>query len=128
MNMLIMIKIFQHLLHYLKMQDTTQHTLGNGIKLCIIAQGPGFNKWMVFWGQGKYYGDALLTETGENFYIPEGKYLTDQLNELAVEYIDQASKNDQPFLMYLSHKALHEPFTPPQRHKNLYKDMEIPAR
>ena len=89
---------------------------------------PGFNKWMVFWGQGKYYGDALLTETGENFYIPEGKYLTDQLNELAVEYIDQASKNDQPFLMYLSHKALHEPFTPPQRHKNLYKDMEIPTQ
>ena len=28
---------------------------------------PGFNKWMVFWGQGKYYNDALLTETGENF-------------------------------------------------------------
>ena len=45
---------------------------------------PGFDKWMVFWGQGKYYNDTLLTETGENFYIPEGKYLTDQLNELAV--------------------------------------------
>ena len=27
------------------------------------------------WGQGKYFNDALLTETGENFYIPKGKYL-----------------------------------------------------
>ena len=89
---------------------------------------PGFNKWMVFWGQGKYFNDALLTETGENFYIPEGKYLTDQLNELAVEFIDKASKEDNPFMLYLSHKALHEPFTPPARHKNLYKDMEIPTQ
>ena len=89
---------------------------------------PGFNKWMVFWGQGKYFNDALLTESGENFYIPEGKYLTDQLNELAVEFIDQASKDDKPFMLYLSHKALHEPFTPPARHKNLYKDMEIPTQ
>ena len=83
---------------------------------------------MVFWGQGKYFNDALLTESGENFYIPEGKYLTDQLNELAVEFIDQASKDDKPFMLYLSHKALHEPFTPPARHKNLYKDMEIPTQ
>ena len=89
---------------------------------------PGFSKWMVFWGQGKYFNDALLTETGENFYIPEGKYLTDQLNELAVEFIDKASKEDNPFMLYLSHKALHEPFTPPARHKNLYKDMEIPTQ
>ena len=89
---------------------------------------PGFSKWMVFWGQGKYFNDALLTETGENFYIPEGKYLTDQLNELAVEFIDKASKDDKPFMLYLSHKALHEPFTPPARHKNLYKDMEIPTQ
>ena len=43
-------KIFQHLLHYLKMQDTTQHILENGIKLCIIAQGlDSTNGW--------YFGD-----------------------------------------------------------------------
>ena len=89
---------------------------------------PGFDKWMVFWGQGKYFNDALLTETGENFYIPEGKYLTDQLNELAIEYIGSASKKDKPFMLYLSHKALHEPFTPPDRHKNFYKDMEVPTQ
>ena len=89
---------------------------------------PGFDKWMVFWGQGKYYNDTLLTETGENFYIPEGKYLTDQLNELAVEYIETSAKESQPFLLYLSHKALHEPFTPPQRHKNLYSEVEIQSQ
>jgi N-acetylglucosamine-6-sulfatase len=89
---------------------------------------PGFDKWMVFWGQGKYYNDALLTETGENFFIPEGKYLTDQLNELAVDYIEENAKSSKPFLLYLSHKALHEPFTPPQRHKDLYSEVEIPSQ
>ncbi len=112
------------------LQDAGYHTayFGKWHQAMHNRPRPGFNKWMVFWGQGKYYNDALLTETGENFYIPEGKYLTDQLNELAVEYIDRASKNDQPFLLCLSHKALHEPFTPPDRHKKLYSDMEIPTQ
>lgn len=89
---------------------------------------PGFEKWMVFWGQGKYFNDALLTETGEKFYIPEGKYLTDQLNELAIEYIEDNANTGKPFMLYLSHKALHEPFTPPDRHKSLYSDIEIPSQ
>ena len=53
-----------------------------------------------FWGQGKYYNDALLTETGENFYIPEGKYLTDQLNELAVEYIEKSARGSKPSYLF----------------------------
>ena len=31
-------------------------------------------------------------------------------------------------MLYLGHKALHEPFTPPDRHKNFYKDMEVPTQ
>ena len=112
------------------LQDVGYHTayFGKWHQAMHNRPRPGFNKWMVFWGQGKYYNDALLTETGENFYIPEGKYLTDQLNELAVEYIESAAQKNKPFMLYLSHKALHEPFTPPDRHKNLYKDMEIPTQ
>ena len=51
---------------------------------------------MVFWGQGKYFNDALLTET-EKIFIFRGKYLTDQLNELAIEYIGSASKKNKPY-------------------------------
>ena len=89
---------------------------------------PGFDRWMAFWGQGKYFDDTLMTEKGENFVVPKGKYLTDQLNELAVEFIDEASKKENPFLLYLSHKALHEPFTPPNRHKELYSDIQVPTQ
>ena len=35
---------------------------------------------------------------------------------------------DPNLLIYLSHKALHEPFTPPQRHKTLYSEIEIPSQ
>jgi N-acetylglucosamine-6-sulfatase len=83
---------------------------------------------MVFWGQGKYFNDTLMTETGDDFVIPKGKYLTDQLNELALEFIDEAEKKSEPFMLYLSHKALHEPFTPPDRHKNLFKDTKVPTQ
>ena len=42
-----------------------------------------------------------------------------------LEYIETSAKESKPFLLYLSHKALHEPFTPPQRHKTLYSEIEI---
>ncbi|MBT3192679.1 MAG: sulfatase-like hydrolase/transferase, partial [Verrucomicrobia bacterium] len=33
---------------------------------------------------------------------------------------------DEPFFVYLSHKAVHGPFEPPERHKNQYADADIP--
>jgi arylsulfatase A-like enzyme len=88
---------------------------------------PGFDMWMCFWGQGKYYGDSLLQQTGEDYDVAPGEYLTDALNKLAVEFIEQ-EREDKPFLLYLSHKAPHEPFTPAPRHENLYNDIDIPSQ
>ena len=88
---------------------------------------PGFDYWACFWGQGKYFGDTFLLHDGATRVVPKGKYLTDELNDMAVEFIHQ-ERGDQPFLLYLSHKALHQPFTPAPRHRKLYSDIDIPSQ
>ena len=52
-------------------------------------------------------------------------YVTDILNEHAVKFIKQ--QRAKPFVLYLSHKAVHGPFTPAERHKNLYADAKVTA-
>lgn len=88
---------------------------------------PGFDHWMCFWGQGKYFNDVLRMHNDQVHKIVSGKYLTDELNDLAVEFINQ-ERGDQPFMLYLSHKAPHQPFTPAPRHRQLYRDLKIPSQ
>ena len=88
---------------------------------------PGFDYWACFWGQGKYFGDKFLMHDGATREVPKGKYLTDELNDMAVEFIN-LERGDQPFMLYLSHKALHQPFTPAPRHSKLYRNIDIPSQ
>ena len=72
-------------------------------------------------GQGRYfdcplYIDGVLTER-------KGKYITDDLTDFAIEFIKTKRKN--PFCLYLSHKAVHQLFLPPDDLKNLYNDVDV---
>ncbi|MDX1471805.1 MAG: sulfatase-like hydrolase/transferase, partial [Flavobacteriaceae bacterium] len=82
----------------------------------------GFDYWCSFTGQGNYYGNNLNIN-GE-IKRNEG-YITDELNKYALSFIKKNGKS-QPFCLYLSHKAVHQPFTPPKRDKNLYQDDLVP--
>jgi N-acetylglucosamine-6-sulfatase len=84
---------------------------------------PGFDHWLSFQGQGKYV-DPDFNLNGETFSM-EG-YLTDILTDYAVDFIQESVKNDTRYFLYLSHKAVHEDFTPAERHKGYYKDLIIP--
>ncbi|HBG26023.1 MAG: hypothetical protein A2Y10_03865 [Planctomycetes bacterium GWF2_41_51] len=83
---------------------------------------PGFKYWLGFDAQG-IYEDCVLNENGREF-TSKG-YITDILSEKAVDYIKEQD-SDKPFLMYLSHKAVHQPFTPASRHADLYSDVKLP--
>ena len=89
---------------------------------------PGFDHWMCFWGQGKYFNDSFKMHGDQVHKMESGKYLTDELNDLAVAFINQEREADQPFMLYLSHKAPHQPFTPAPRHRQLYRDFKIPSQ
>ena len=81
----------------------------------------GFDYWCSFSGQGNYNGNVLNINGTE---IRNEGYITDELNKYALEFINKNS--DKPFCLYLSHKAVHQPFTPPERDKKLYSDDLVP--
>lgn len=83
----------------------------------------GFDHWVAFSGQGKYNGNTL-NMNGE--LVENPGYITDELTEYALEFIQDNA--DQPFCLYLSHKAVHAPFTPAERHASHYADDQIPHR
>ena len=74
---------------------------------------PGFDYWLSFRGQGKYYPDSenyTINENGKR--IPQDGYITTLLTRRAVDFLERQKDSDRPFFLYLSHKAVHGPFTP----------------
>ncbi len=84
---------------------------------------PGFDKWVSFKGQGHYLppnSDYTLNVDGNR--VKQKGYITDELTDYAIDWLKQQSA-EQPFFIYLSHKAVHANFTPAERHKGQYADV-----
>jgi len=56
--------------------------------------------------------------------VPQKGYITDELTDYAVEWMRTLPKN-QPYFLYLSHKAVHAEFQPAKRHEGMYKDAKF---
>ena len=85
---------------------------------------PGFHHWESFSGQGTYY-NVKLNINGTSVSYPKDVYCIDLLTEHAEEFIEKRNKN-KPFFIYLSHKAVHDPFAASAKHEGMYKDKPIP--
>lgn len=82
------------------------------------APRAGFDRWVSFLGQGTY----LPSKNGLNVdgkKVPQKGYITDELTDYALDFINQ-QKKDQPYFLYLSHKAVHSEFIPAERHKGRF--------
>lgn len=87
------------------------------------APRAGFDHWVSFPGQGSYApGKHTLNINGK--LVPRRKYMTDELTDYAVDWLDER-KSDEPFLLYLSHKGVHGLYDPAERHRGRYKDQEV---
>lgn len=87
------------------------------------APRPGFDHWVSFKGQG-VYRDPELNVNGR--VDRATGYITDVLTEHALEFIRR--RHTRPFCLYLSHKAVHGPFTPAERHARLFEGEAIQRR
>ena len=88
---------------------------------------PGFDQWVSFRGQGTYLpGPNGLNINGRK--VPQKGHITDELTGYALDWADSVNK-DQPFFLYLSHKAVHAEFEPAARHKGKFagKKFKPPA-
>lgn len=91
---------------------------------------PGFDYWFSFKGQGFYYPPGpqyTINDNGRR--VPQDGYITPLLTRKAIEFLDQQKGRDEPFFLYLSHKAVHGPFTPERKYQDTLKDLpfEYPA-
>ncbi|MBE7539750.1 MAG: sulfatase [Opitutaceae bacterium] len=96
----------------------------------------GFNRWVSFRGQGEYWPDNRGTDhvskgatnqlNVDGKLVPQKGYITDELTDYAVDWLKSMPK-DQPFFLYLSHKAVHSQFVPAPRHVGRYKNKPIPV-
>ena len=86
----------------------------------------GFDHWVSFRGQGSY----LPNKNGLNVdgrRVAQKGYITDELTDYALRWMD-AQPREQPFFLYLSHKAVHGDFIPADRHKGMYaRETFVPA-
>jgi N-acetylglucosamine-6-sulfatase len=78
---------------------------------------PGFDHWISFRAQGLFIDPVVNIDGQRRQYTG---YMTDLLNQWSAEFLKE--KHDKPFLLYLSHKAVHAPFIPAKRHQNQYAD------
>ena len=71
---------------------------------------PGFNTWVSFRGQGTYLPNpAGLNVNGRR--VPQKGYITDELTDYALDWL-KSREGERPFMLYLSHKAVHVDVTP----------------
>ncbi|MEL7027999.1 MAG: sulfatase [Pseudomonadota bacterium] len=85
---------------------------------------PGFDRWVSFAGQGQYLPDGETTLNIDGVRVPQKGYITDELTDFAIDWLDGVDTS-RPFFLYLSHKAVHDNFTPAERHEALYADTVI---
>ncbi|MCP5145764.1 MAG: sulfatase [Gammaproteobacteria bacterium] len=94
----------------------------------------GFDKWVSFKGQGNYYpssgapGSASMLNVDGEKVVQKG-YITDELTDYALDWLQRERDAGKPFFLYLSHKAVHSDPLPAQRHEGQYDATEfaIPA-
>ena len=83
----------------------------------------GFDRWEILPGQGAYVDPVLYTATGEKTY--KGRYITDVITELGLDFLETRPRN-KPFFLMLHHKAPHRPWQPDAKYAAQFKDRWIP--
>lgn len=89
------------------------------------APQPGWDHWVSFRGQGSYLPvKAGLNVDGKK--VPQKGYITDELTDYALDWL-KGRDAKKPFMLYLSHKAVHAEFVVAERHKGRYKGQHAPV-
>ena len=83
----------------------------------------GFDRWEILPGQGAYRDPVFYTAASEKTYT--GRYATDVITDLALEFVETRPR-DRPFFLMLHHKAPHRPWEPEAAHAAQFAARHIP--
>lgn len=89
------------------------------------APRDGFDKWVSFAGQGSYFptvqrNGQVNTLNVDGQPVAQKGYLTDELTDYAMNWLQSERDPGKPFFLYLSHKAVHSDPLPAPRHEGQY--------
>ncbi len=82
----------------------------------------GFDRWEILPGQGVYFDPIFYTASSEKTYA--GRYATDVITDLALDFI-KTRPRDKPFFLMVHHKAPHRPWEPDEKHAVHFADQRI---
>jgi arylsulfatase A-like enzyme len=83
----------------------------------------GFDRWQILPGQGAYFDPIFYTATRDTTYT--GRYATDVITELAIDFLEKRPR-DRPFFLMMHHKAPHRPWEPNEPHATHFAARRIP--
>lgn len=87
--------------------------------------------YSVIWDRGgpkknsyAYYHDQLVRRNGGERELLEG-YSTDNYTKLAVEFVKDKQRKNQPWFLWLCYGGVHGPYTPADRHSEVYPSVKV---
>jgi arylsulfatase A-like enzyme len=83
----------------------------------------GFDRWEILPGQGAYFNPVFYTANSEKTYT--GRYVTDVITDLALDFLRQRPAN-KPFFLMMHHKAPHRPWEPSEAYAAQFGTRRIP--
>jgi arylsulfatase A-like enzyme len=89
----------------------------------LASEPTGFDYWNILPDQGQYYNPPM-NRMGQR--VKYDGYVTDILTNLALDWLKQERKADQPFLLMLHHKAPHREWEPNLKYLTLNDGHKFP--
>lgn len=93
-----------------------------------MEKGKGKNKQQNYGNPYSQYG-YTLNQNGKlvRYGNEEKDYGTDVYTGFATDFIKRSAKDGKPFFLYLAPFNIHAPYTPAERHKDLFKGVKAPT-
>lgn len=92
----------------------------------LESEPTGFDTYSILsdsGGQGVYY-NPNFNENGH--IVNEQGYATDIITDMAIDFLDEATQSDEPFLMLMHHKAPHRNWMPSPEYVGRFEDVTFP--
>ena len=89
----------------------------------LKTEPTGFDKWMVYPGQGHYYNPDYRTPQGNKRI--EG-YAVELTTDFALDFIKEQKDTGKPFLLMCQYKAPHREWNPGPKYLDMYRNVTFP--
>ena len=92
----------------------------------LITEPQGFDYWCILSGQheqGDYYNPDFIMMNNDT--VREKGYLTNIITDKSIDWLEKGRDKEQPFCLFIHHKAIHRDWLPELKYLTLYEDKEF---